>query len=318
MRRDKSILLIGEDVGRLGDQWGITKGLLDEFGPERVIQTPISEAGFIGACCTLAATGWRPIVELMYIDFCGVCMDQIYNVIAKMRYASGGKMKIPVVIRTACGVGTYEGYHHSQVLYSIFAHVPGIKIVTPSSAYDAKGLLISSIRSDDPVLFFEHMSFITSANKEYVPAEEYSIPFGEACLKKEGRDITVVATMLMLRRSLEAANKLEADGVSVEVIDPRTLVPFDAETVIKSVKKTGRLIIVDEDYERCGMASQIAAVVAEQALDYLKAPIKRLAEPNVPIAYSPRQIDYIIPSETKIVEAIKEVTRSSRQSLSAQ
>jgi pyruvate dehydrogenase E1 component beta subunit len=232
-------------------------------------------------------------------------MDQLWNNIAKMRYQSAGKMKIPLVITASCGVGTFESYQHSQVLYSTIAQIPGIKVVIPSNAYDAKGLLISSIRDDDPVVFLEHKSLLKSSVEENVPVEEYSIPLGKASVRRAGNDVTVVAMMLMVNRALEAAKELEKDGISVEVIDPRTIVPFDKETILESLKKTGRLVIVDESHERCGMASQIAAIAAEEAFEYLKAPIRRVASLNVPIPYMQSQIDCVIPTQAKILEAVK-------------
>jgi len=307
MERDPNVFVIGEDVGVYGGVFGVTKGLFEKFGPDRVIDTPISEAGFIGLCVGAAIAGLRPVVELMFVDFFGVCMDQIYNQAAKLRYMTGGKAKIPLTIRTTIGGGFRAAAQHSQVLYSIFAHVPGLKVIVPSTPYDAKGLLISAIRDDNPKIFFEHKKLY--GVKGPVPEEPYTIPLGKADVKKEGKDVTVVAVAWMVHEALKAAEKLEKEGISVEVIDPRTLVPLDKETILNSVKKTGRLVIADEDYDRCGFASWVASIVADEAFDYLKAPIKRVATPNVPIPFSPPLEDEILPNATKIENAIRSIVK---------
>lgn len=307
MERDPSVIVMGEDVGVYGGIFGVTKGLLEKFGPNRVIDTPISEAGFIGAGVGAAAAGLRPVVELMFVDFFGVCMDQIYNQAAKMRYMFGGKIKIPLTIRTTIGGGVSAAAQHSQVLYSIFMHVPGLKVIVPSTPYDAKGLLISAIRDDNPKMFFEHK--LLYGVKGPVPKEPYTIPFGVADVKAEGSDVTVVAVAYMVHEALKAANELRKEGISVEVIDPRTLVPFDKETIFKSVKKTGRLVIVDEDYDRAGFASWVAALVADECFGYLDAPIKRVTTPNVPIPFSPPLEKEVLPNAEKIIKAVKEVVR---------
>jgi pyruvate dehydrogenase E1 component beta subunit len=303
MERDPTVIVMGEDVGVYGGVFGVTKGLLEKFGFERVIDTPISEAGFIGAAVGAAATGLRPVVELMFVDFFGVSMDQIYNQAAKMRYMFGGKIKVPITIRTTIGGGLSAAAQHSQVLYSIFAHVPGLKVVAPSTPYDAKGLLISSIRDDNPVMFFEHK--LLYPIKGPVPEEPYTIPLGKADVKREGSDVTVIGLALTVHQALEAANILAKEGISVEVVDPRTIVPFDKEAILKSVRKTGRVVIVDEDYDRCGFASWVAAIIADEALEYLNAPIKRITTPNVPIPFSPPLEKYILPSTEKIVRVVK-------------
>jgi pyruvate dehydrogenase E1 component beta subunit len=303
MERDPTVIVMGEDVGVYGGVFGVTKGLLEKFGFERVIDTPISEAGFIGAAVGAAATGLRPVVELMFVDFFGVAMDQIYNQAAKMRYMFGGKIKVPITIRTTIGGGLSAAAQHSQVLYSIFAHVPGLKVVVPSTPYDAKGLLISSIRDDNPVMFFEHK--LLYPIKGPVPEEPYTIPLGKADVKREGSDVTVIGLALTVHQALEAANILAKEGISVEVVDPRTIVPFDKEAILKSVRKTGRVVIVDEDYDRCGFASWVAAIIADEALEYLNAPIKRITTPNVPIPFSPPLEKYILPSTEKIVRVVK-------------
>jgi pyruvate dehydrogenase E1 component beta subunit len=303
MERDPTVIVMGEDVGVYGGVFGVTKGLLEKFGFERVIDTPISEAGFIGAAIGAAATGLRPVVELMFVDFFGVAMDQIYNQAAKMRYMFGGKIKVPITIRTTIGGGLSAAAQHSQVLYSIFAHVPGLKVVVPSTPYDAKGLLISSIRDDNPVMFFEHK--LLYPVKGPVPEEPYTIPLGKADVKREGSDVTVIGLALTVHQALEAANILAKEGISVEVVDPRTIVPFDKEAILKSVRKTGRVVIVDEDYDRCGFASWVAAIIADEAFEYLDAPIKRITTPNVPIPFSPPLEKYILPSTEKIVRVVK-------------
>ncbi|MCS7108383.1 MAG: alpha-ketoacid dehydrogenase subunit beta [Sulfolobales archaeon] len=307
MERDPTVIVMGEDVGVYGGIFGVTKGLLDRFGPDRVVDTPISETAFIGAGVGAAAAGLRPVVELMFVDFFGVCMDQIYNQAAKMRYMFGGKIKIPLTVRTTIGGGVSAAAQHSQVLYSIFAHVPGLKVIVPSTPYDAKGLLISAIRDDNPKMFFEHK--LLYGVKGPVPKEPYTIPFGTADVKVEGSDVTVVAVAYMVHEAVKAANELKMNGISVEVIDPRTIVPFDKDAVFKSVKKTGRLVVVDEDYERCGFASWVAALVADECFAYLDAPIKRVTTPTVPIPFSPVLEKEILPNAEKIIKAVKEVVK---------
>jgi pyruvate/2-oxoglutarate/acetoin dehydrogenase E1 component len=316
MARDPRVFVMGEDVGVYGGIFGATYGLYQKYGPERVRDTPISEAGFIGAAVGAAAVGMRPIVELMFVDFFGVTFDQIFNHMAKNHYMSGGQVKLPIVLMTAIGGGYNDAAQHSQVLYSIFAHVPGLKVVVPSTSYDAKGLMIQAIRDDNPVVYCFHKGLMGLPWMPYpetavthVPEEPYTIPFGKADIKKEGRHITVVAAALMVHKALEAASTLEKEGISVEVIDIRTLVPLDKQTIIESVKKTHRLLIVDEDYLSYGMTGEIAAVVAEEALEYLDAPIKRLAVPNVPIPYSRPLEQYVIPSTEKIIQVIKNMVK---------
>ncbi len=312
MERDPKVFVMGEDVGVYGGIFGATGGLLEKFGPERVMDTPISETAFIGAATGAAIEGMRPIVELMFVDFFGVCMDQIYNHMAKITYMSGGAIKVPVVLMTAIGGGYSDAAQHSQCLYGLFAHLPGMKIVIPSTPYDAKGLMISAIRDDNPVLYFFHkgvmglgwMTPLEGATGP-VPEEPYTIPFGKADVKREGNDVTIVTVSLMVHRALEAAKQLEQEGISAEVIDLRTLVPLDREAVINSVKKTHRLLIVDEDYKSFGMSGEIAAVVAEEALDYLETPVRRLAVPDVPIPYSRPLEEYIRPDAHKIAAAAR-------------
>jgi pyruvate dehydrogenase E1 component beta subunit len=305
MRKDESVFLMGEDLRVWGAPMGQTKGLWKEFGDSRVLDTPISETGFVGAGAGAAALGSRPVVELMFIDFFGIAGDQIFNQAPKLRYMFGGQMKVPMVIRTLIGAGMSAAAHHSSSVYSIIAHMPGWKCIIPSTPYDAKGLLKTAIRDDDPVMYFEHKKLLNQ--KGEVPEDDYTIPLGEASIKRQGKDITVVAISWMVQRTLKAAEKLSEDGIDIEVIDPRTIVPLDKETIINSVKKTGKLVIVDEDHERCGMSSEISAVVTEEAFDYLTAPITRVATPTVPIPFSPVLEDAVIPNEERIIKTAKEV-----------
>ena len=305
MEADPSIFVIGEDMRRWGGGWGVAEGLVNKFGPERVIDTPISEAGFIGSSVGTALIGRKPIVELMFIDFFGVAMDQIYNQLAKIRYMTGGQARVPVIIRTGIGAGQSAAAHHSGSVYSIFAHIPGMKIVVPSTPYDAKGLMISAIRNDDPVLYCEHAQLYQT--KGHVPDREYTIPIGQADVKREGNDVTIVALAWMARLAQDAAEELAKEKVDVEIIDPRTIVPLDKKTILESVRKTGRLLVVDEDYERCGFASEVVTIVAGEAFDYLDAPPKRLTTPNVPIPFSPPLEKHVIPNVEKIVKAVKEL-----------
>jgi len=308
MRRDSSIILMGESIS--GGMHGVTKDLIREFGAERVRDAPISESSFIGAGVGSAMLGFRPVVELMYVDFFGVAMDQIYNQAAKTRYMFGGKVKVPLTIRTAFGAGLHSAATHSQTLYSIFAHVPGLKVVVPSTPYDAKGLLISSLRDEDPKVFMEHKLLYRA--KGPVPEGQYTVPLGEAAVRRSGKDVTIVALALMVHKSLEAASKLAEEGIEAEVIDPRTIVPFDRKRLLSSIEKTGRLVVVDEDYERCGFSAEMAAIAAGDGFEYLKAPVRRVAMPNVPIPYSPKLESHVLPGVDKIVHAAREVVRRKR------
>jgi pyruvate dehydrogenase E1 component beta subunit len=306
MKRDNSVLIMGEDVGFEDGAFRVTAGLLKEFGPERVIDTPVSEAGVVGAGIAAAIFGMRPVVEVMFADFAFLAADQICNQAAKLRYMSGGQLKIPVVVRFAMGGGLSAAAQHSQCLYSIFAHIPGLKIVVPSNSYDAKGLLISSIRDDNPVLFFEHKA-LYDKKLGHVPEEPYGIPFGKADIKKKGSDVTVVATAMMVQRALEAAQMLEREGISLEVLDPRTIVPLDKDAIIDSVRRTGRLAVVDEDYARCGFAAEICAIISEEAVDFLEAPARRITTPDVPIPFSPVLENAVLPNVDKIIRAVREI-----------
>ncbi len=312
MERDPRVFVMGEDVGVYGGIFGATYGLWKQFGDERIRDTPISEMGFVGAAVGAALEGMRPIVEVMFIDFIGACFDQVLNHMSKIHYMSGGQMKVPVVLMTAIGGGYNDAEQHSQCLYSLFAHLPGIKVVVPSTPYDAKGLMIQAIRDDNPVMYFFHKGLmglpwmsIIEATWAPVPEEPYTLPFGVADVKREGQDVTIVAVAMMVHRALEAAQTLAQEGISAEVIDLRTLVPLDKAAILNSVKKTHRLLIVDEDYKSFGLASEIACLVAEEALDYLDAPPRRLAVPDVPIPYSDTLEDFVIPSAASIAAAVK-------------
>jgi len=305
MHRDERVILLGEDIGVLGGIYRVTKGLLEEFGPERVIDTPISEEGFVGAAIGLAVMGFRPVVEIMYADFLANCMNQIVNFAAKMRYMSGGQLKVPLVIRTMMAHGRGHGGDHSQVPIPWFLNVPGLKLVAPSTPYDAKGLLKSAIRDDSPVIYFE--PYILYRTRGPVPEGEYTIPLGKADVKREGNDLTVVAISAMVPRALEAAEKLAEEGISVEVIDPRTIVPLDEEAILRAVMKTNRLLIVEYSHKRGGVGAEIAALVVEKAFDYLDAPIMRLASPDVPIPVSPELGKLTIPTAEDIMAAAKKL-----------
>jgi pyruvate dehydrogenase E1 component beta subunit len=306
MRKDPSVFLLGEDIGRYwGGAFKVTDGLAEEFGDERVRDTPISESAIIGTAVGAAITGMRPVAEIMFGDLTALAMDQIANQAAKIRYMFGGQVKCPLVIRTPFGAGVNIASHHSQSLEAWFMHVPGLHVAVPSTPYDAKGLLKTAIQGSNPVFFCEHKLLYPIEGE--VPEEEYTIPFGVADVKREGEDVTIVATLYMVHKALNAAKELEKEGISVEVIDPRTLAPLDKQAIIKSVKKTGRIVIVSEDCKTAGVSAEIAAVIAEEALDFLDAPIKRLAEPDTPIPFSPPLEQYVIPNEKTIIKAVKEI-----------
>ncbi len=314
MDRDPAVFVMGEDIGKYGGIFGATGGLLARFGSERIMDTPISETAFIGAAMGAAASGMRPIAELMFVDFFGVCMDQIYNHLAKNTYMSGGNVRLPVVLMTAIGAGYNDAAQHSQCLYGVFAHLPGMKIVVPSNAYDAKGLMLQAIRDDNPVMYFFHkgimglpwMAYFEGSTNE-VPEEPYTIPFGKARVVREGREVTVVTLSQMVHKAVLAAVELEKAGIDAEILDLRTLVPIDVEAVVASVKKTGRLVVADEDYVGFGLTGEIAAAIAER-LDTLtlRAPVRRLGVPGVPIPYSRPLEQTVIPQVGHIVEACRD------------
>jgi pyruvate dehydrogenase E1 component beta subunit len=305
MERDPNIYVAGEDVGTYGGIFGVTAGLLDQFGDKRVKDTPITESAIIGTAVGAASVGLRPVIELMFVDFIGVALDQLYNQAAKMKYMFGGKAKIPMVMRATCGAGIGAAAQHSQSLEALFMHLPGLKVVMPSTPHDAKGLLIEAIRDDNPVVFLEHK--LLYALEGEVPDGAYTIPFGQVDIKREGKDVTVVATAKMVHSALGAAEKLAADGISVEVVDPRTLCPLDEEGIIESVKKTHRLVIVHEEVKFAGSGAEIAAMVAEKAFDYLDAPILRVAAPFCPVPFSAPLEQAFIPGEDQIIEAVRKV-----------
>lgn len=311
MERDPNVFVLGEDVGQYGGIFGSTEGLYKKFGPNRVLDTPISETAFIGAAIGAAAEGMRPIAELMFVDFHGVCMDQIYNHMAKIPYMSGGNVKLPMVLMTAVGGGYNDAAQHSQTLYSSFAHLPGMKVVAPSTPHDLKGMMISAIRDDNPVVFMFHKSLQGLGWMDQidpsigdVPEESYTVPLGKANVLREGTDVTIVGIQMMTHYALQAAERLAAEGIHAEVVDLRSLVPLDKDTILKSVKKTHRLVVVDEDYRSYGMTAEIAAIAAEGALYDLEAPVCRLAIPDVPIPYSRPLEHYVIPGPEGIYQAV--------------
>lgn len=311
MRRDESVILLGEDVaggaGRgegLADAWGGVfaeyKGLLGEFGDERVLDTPISEMGFLGASVGAAATGLRPVAELMFVDFLGVCLDPLMNQAALFHYVSGGRASVPMTLITRIGAGIGMGAQHSKALYSFFAHIPGLKVVTPSSAYYAKGLLTASVRDDDPVIFCIHKLLL--GRPEHVPEEAYEFPIGQARVAREGRDVTLVGTALTTHVCLEAAESLQADGIDAEVVDLLSLSPLDEETVLSSVQRTGRAVIVDEGFPRCGLAADVASLIADKAFDHLDGPVKKVTAPHSQVPFSRPLEMAFMPSAAQVRE----------------
>ncbi len=306
MQRDEHVFLMGEDIGVYGGAFGVTLGLLGEFGPERVRDAPISEAVIAGAAAGAAMTGMRPVAEIMFMDFTTIAMEQIVNQAAKTRFMFGGKAEVPMVLRTPGGSGTGAAAQHSQSLEAWFVHSPGLKVVMPSTPYDAKGLLVASIRDDNPVIFVEQKLLYRS--KGPVPEELYSVPLSVADVKREGRDLTIVATGVMVSRSLAAAEVLAADGIEAEVVDPRTLKPYDAATIGESVIKTGRVLIVNEGYKTCGFAAEISAMISEgPAFMYLNAPLRRLAGLDIPIPYNRTLEHHTVPQEEDIIAAAREL-----------
>jgi pyruvate/2-oxoglutarate/acetoin dehydrogenase E1 component len=303
MRRDPLVVVMGEDVAEAGTPFKVLLGLVDEFGKDRVINTPISEPGFTGIGVGAAMTGLRPVVDIMFGDFMTLIMDQIVNQAAKVHYMSGGKWKVPMVLRTTMGGGRRSAAQHSQSLHAWPSHIPGLKVVIPSTPYDAKGLMKTAIRDDNPVVIFEDKMMYTLKGK--VPTEEYTIPFGVADIKRPGRDITIVATSSMVQVSLAAAKLLEEIGISAEVIDPRTTWPLDEKTLIDSVKKTSRAIVVDEGYYRYGVTAEIASVIAEGAFYNLDKPVKRIGAMHVPIPFSPPLEDATVPTDRLVFETAK-------------
>lgn len=307
MSRDDRVFLMGEDIAIYGGAYGVTAGLMAKYGEERVKDTPISEAAIVGTGLGAALLGFRPVVEIMYIDFIGLCMDQLNNQVAKIRYMFGGKCTVPLTIRTEGGAGRTLGAHHSQSLEAWLMHIPGIKVVMPATPADAKGLLKSSIRDNNPVVFIEHKMLYNT--KGAVPEGEYLVPIGKADIKKQGTDITILTYSRMLLFSLQAAEILEKEGISVEVVDLRTLLPLDKETIKKSVMKTNRAVIVEEDTKTAGAGAEIGMTIIEECFDYLDAPVKRIAGADVPMPKAPNLEKLAIPSVESIVEGVKEVLK---------
>lgn len=305
MQKDECVFLLGEDIAEFGGTYKVTQGLLEEFGQTRVRNTPISEAAIAGAALGAALLGMRPVAEIMYIDFSTIAMDQIVNQIAKVRYMFGGKAKASLVIRTQGGAGRSSAAHHAQSLEAWYTHIPGLKVVMPSTPYDVKGLIKSSIRDDNPIIFIEHKLLYNEEGP--VPEEEYVIPIGKADIKREGKDVTIVATSRMVMRALQAAEKLSEDGIEAEVVDPRTLVPLDEEAILQSIKKTGRLLIIHEAYRRCGFGAEIAALASEKAFYDLDAPIKRIGAANTPVPFAPQLENFVIPDEREIIKGVREL-----------
>lgn len=317
MQKDENVILLGEDIAggaavdhlQDEDAWGgvmgVTQGLVTQFGRDRVLDTPISEAGFIGAAVAAASTGLRPIAELMFNDFIGSCLDQVMNQGAKLRYMFGGKAEVPLTIRTIHGAGFRAAAQHSQSLYALFTHIPGLKVVVPSTPYDAKGLLLSVIEDNDMVIFFEDKTLYNM--KGEVPEGHYVIPLGQAEVKREGKDLTIVAIGKQVHTAAKAAEQLAEKGIETEIIDPRTLSPFDEDTVLESVAKTNRLIIIDEANPRCSIARDIAAMVADKGFDSLDAPIKTITAPHTPVPFSPTLEDAYLPSPQKVIQIVSEL-----------
>jgi 2-oxoisovalerate dehydrogenase E1 component len=305
MANDPTIFVVGEGIGARGGNFNTTLGLYDLYGPERLRDTPISERGFVGMCAGAAMTGSRPMVDFMFMDFILDALGELINQVAKMQYMSSGRLKMPLVLRGCIGVGGAAATHHSSNLYPIFAHVPGFRVAVPSTPYDAKGLLKTAIQCDDPVLFLEHKSLLNS--KGPVPEETYTLPFGRANISRSGSDVTVVALALMVNKTLSVCEQLAQEGISVEVIDPRTVAPLDIETILASVHKTGRLLIVDETFAPCGIGAEVAAQVIDLAFDDLDAPIRRLNGAHTPIPYSPTLESAIVPQPEAIAQTIRDL-----------
>lgn len=312
MARDERIVVLGEDVGAWGGVFRTTDGLYAKYGPERVIDTPLSEEGYVGLAVGAAMTGSHPVPEIMFGDFITLVMDQIVNQAAKMRYMTGGQVQVPITVRATMGGGRSSGAQHSQSWHAWFAHVPGLKVVIPSTPYDAKGLLKTALRDPNPVLFFEDKVMYAKVKGE-VPQEEYSIPFGQADIKRPGKDVTLIAISRMVHPTLAAAERLAQQGIQAEVIDPRTLTPLDEDTLVQSVIKTGGAVIVDEGYQRFGATAELAALLAYRAFDYLDAPIERLGAMDVPVPFSPNLEFATIPDEEKIIAAVQRVLDGRRR-----
>jgi pyruvate dehydrogenase E1 component beta subunit len=305
MKSDPNVFLAGEDVGAFGGCFGQTKGLYEEFGPKRVVDTPISETAIMGLATGAAAVGLRPIVEIMFVDFMGVCMDELFNNAAKMHYMFGGKTAVPLVVRAPCGAGFSAAAQHSQSLDAWFAHVPGIKVVAPGTPADAKGLMLAAVRDNNPVVYLEHKCLFGMTGE--VPDGDWEVPLGKAEIKRHGRDVTIVTWSAMLGKSLEAAEILAADGIEAEVLDIRTITPLDTEAILESVGRTGRAVIVHEEVRTGGFGGEIAALIAERGFDLLDAPIRRVTAPDTPVPFSPVLEALFIPQAADIVRTVKEL-----------
>lgn len=317
MRKDENVILMGEDVAggaevdhlqddeAWGGVLGVTKGLVQEFGRERILDTPIAEAGYMGAAMAAASTGLRPIAELMFNDFIGSCLDEVMNQGAKFRYMFGGKAEVPITIRTMHGAGFRAAAQHSQSLYALFTSIPGLKVVVPSSPYDAKGLLLAAIEDNDPVVFFEDKTLYNMVGE--VPEGYYTVPIGKAEIKRTGSDLTIVAIGKQVHTALQAAEQLAPKGIDIEVVDPRSLSPLDEESILSSVSKTNRLIVIDEANPRCSIATDIAAMVADKGFDLLDAPIKRITAPHTPVPFSPPLEDLYLPTPDKVIKVVSEM-----------
>ena len=310
MSRNEKVVLFGEDLALMGGAFGVTKGLLDKYKAERVRDTPISESAIVGTALGAAACGYRPVAEIMFCDFCFCGMDQLVNQVAKMTYMLGGQLAFPLVIRTTCGAGVSAAAQHSQSTEAYFMHTPGLKVACPATPYDAKGLLKSAIRDSDPVLFFENKTLYN--RKAEVPEDEYLVPFGQAVVQRKGSAVSVIATMAMVPKALQAAEQMASKGVEVEVIDLRTLVPLDRETILESVKRTGRVVVAVEEPRTCGVAAEICALVAEDAFHFLKAPVSRVCMPDVPIPFNPELERYVMPQSQDIEEAIERALKPNK------
>jgi 2-oxoisovalerate dehydrogenase E1 component len=303
MEQDPTIFVVGEGIGKRGGNFTTTLGLYERFGPERLRDTPIAERGFVGMCCGAAMTGTRPVVDFMFIDFILDALGELINQVSKMQYMSSGRLKMPLLLRGCMGIGGAAATHHSGSYYPIFCHIPGFRVVIPSNAYDAKGLFASALQCDDPVIFLEHKSLLFQ--KGPAPTEAYTIPFGQARIARAGKDATVVALASMVGKSLEASERLAKDGVAIEVIDPRTVAPLDIDTILASVHKTGRLLIVDETFQPCGIGAEVAAQVIARGFDDLDAPIARLNGLHAPTPYSPMLEAAVVPNVDAIEQAIR-------------
>lgn len=317
MKRDPSILVMGEDIGKMGGVFGTTTGLFEKFGGERVRDTPISETAFIGAAVGMAASGLRPVVELMFVDFFGVCMDAIYNLAAKQSYFSGGKVSCPMVLMTSVGGGYGDAGQHSQCLYATFGHLPGMKVVMPSNAHDAKGLMLSAIRDDNPVIFMFHKALqgmgwlgTIAGSINDTPDDDYVVPIGEANIVRQGSDVSIVGLGATVHHALEAATKLADAGIEAEIVDLRTIAPLDRATIIESVSKTGRLLVVDDDYLSFGVGAEVITSVCENSTAVLKCPPIRIAHPDIPIPFSPVLEHFVLPDAQKIEEAVTFMMKS--------